>query len=94
MSRTPGPWHVAGRKGGWDGVTAEDGTDICALEYNNPANAAFIVRAVNAHDALVAALENLIPRFRNACRQNGSDADMIDEATRMHTEALALARQP
>jgi hypothetical protein len=56
---TPTPWKHAGRRGGWDGVTASDGTDICHLEFNNPANAAHIVLCVNAHPALAAALEAL-----------------------------------
>jgi hypothetical protein len=58
---TPTPWHRAG-----DYIVSED--EIAVAEITNPclasqtedANAAFIVRAVNAHEALVRALRELI----------------------------------
>jgi hypothetical protein len=59
-AHTPTPWKHAGRRGGWDGVTSADGTDICHLEFNNPANAAFIARVANSHDDLVTALADTV----------------------------------
>lgn len=55
--RTPGPWTHVARKGGWDGINSEDGQEICSLNLNNPENAAFIVRAVNAYDEMLSALK-------------------------------------
>lgn len=52
---TPGPWKHTGRKGGWDGVSSVDGTDICHLEFNNPSNATLIAAAPD----LLAALRNV-----------------------------------
>ena len=54
--RTPGPWDR--RMPGM--VTGPDGRDIANAYYHRfayEANAEFIVRACNAHDDLVAALE-------------------------------------
>jgi hypothetical protein len=48
--RTPGPWHVPRERT----ILGPNGEYIGELDI--PADAAFIVRAVNAHDALVAAL--------------------------------------
>ena len=69
---TPTPWHIAnpaklcpkiwpcasfaGRNGGMLGTVAERGP-------KGEANADFIVKAVNNHDALVGALESLMENF-------------------------------
>lgn len=55
---SPTPWHLSGQgsvKYGRDGC-------VCRVNWNNrKANAAFIIRAVNSHDALVKALDRAIP---------------------------------
>jgi hypothetical protein len=62
-AHTPTPWAVDDR-----GLIHEPffGGDIFAQVYerNREANAAFIVRAVNAHDDLVAALEDARGRLQ------------------------------
>lgn len=62
---TPVPWHVGG-----DGriVYEETGYAICNAvvyhgKWDGQENAAFIVRAANAHDDLVAALEAWVDAF-------------------------------
>lgn len=56
------------------------------------ANAAFIVRAVNAHDALVAALKDALRRSRDMHFKSGPDGDRQHrEAYADHYAALALA---
>lgn len=62
-----------GAGGGWGVISIED------------ANAEFIVRCVNSHDALVDALEGLL-----ACRWVGETASVQVDAAR---EALELARE-
>jgi hypothetical protein len=66
-AHTPTPWRIgiAGRVLGGDGLSV--------VSFNRKANAAFIVRAVNAHDDLVAALR----KARNIILQMG----LPDEAT-------------
>lgn len=58
------------------------------------ANAAFIVRCVNSHDALVKALEDML-RAVNDCIEDGSlDADAVKkhDSTIQARAALALAK--
>ena len=51
---TPTPWNVVTH----NGVSLIDGdADRIGVNVEAPANAAFIVRACNSHDALVKALE-------------------------------------
>lgn len=59
MEHTPTPWRHRAVSGGWDGVVAETGEEICRLSYNNPSNADFIATACNCHEALVSALERV-----------------------------------
>ena len=58
--------HVA-IDGGWDGVVDADNTTICKIVYNEPDNAAAIVRAVNMHESLVEALRFAIERPQCTC---------------------------
>ena len=51
------PWSHRAVAGGWDGIAGPDGEVIARLGINVPENATLIVRAVNAHEALIAALE-------------------------------------
>jgi len=74
VGHTATPWFVSGSEGHetqndqwypWRTIGSEpDGTRICDLtpirrEELNKANAAFIVSAVNSHDSLVKALEEI-----------------------------------
>lgn len=65
-NHTPTPWHVAS-----DGLTIKECCDsdrafpftvakVDDVSRTDRANASHIVRCVNSHDALVAALENLV----------------------------------
>lgn len=45
---TAGQWIHRSLEGGWDGVETRDGLEICSLNYNHPANAAFIATARTA----------------------------------------------
>ncbi len=56
---TPGPWVVGQylRDEGWSLQSADLGSGDYVGEIYSKINAAFIVRACNAHDALLAALE-------------------------------------
>jgi hypothetical protein len=71
---TPGPWATdpeCGDRGvlGPDGLLVADcmcfDPSLARSAEINRANAAFIVRARNAHEALVAALEELVDRTKN-----------------------------
>ena len=53
MSISKRPWRRVSVRGGWDGIADPDGTTVCRLVLNEPDNADFIVRAVNAHDDLL-----------------------------------------
>jgi len=62
---TPTPWHVGGRDGrifyAADGYAVSDATVFHGRhEGEHTANAEFIVRACNAHDDLVKALQGVI----------------------------------
>jgi hypothetical protein len=59
-NHTPTPWRVTTTAYGRPLIESSDGTEICKLfSYNSEgyATADHIVRCVNAHDELVAALE-------------------------------------
>ena len=52
---TPTPWHIAGQAT----IKADKNNWIGSIHWRNrAANAAFIVRAANCHDELVAALKD------------------------------------
>ena len=64
MSHTPTPWHL-GVKEAHHCVYAANGDLICdaspfGKDDTTKTDAAFIVRACNSHDALVAALDELL----------------------------------
>lgn len=66
MSHTPGPWHSPGLSEIHDEqhrVIAECGTDDEIPGDECQANADFIVRAVNLHAELLAALEALLHEY-------------------------------
>jgi len=65
-----------------------------AEKPNNEANAALIVRAVNSHEALIEALENLIKRTERLDKRllNGNEIECeLGEITRAK-KALSLAK--
>jgi len=68
---TPTPWHTGEGKAeriiyAADGFAVADATVFHGLHVESPtANAAFIVRACNAHDELVAALKGLLDDMRD-----------------------------
>lgn len=103
-ARTPGQLHVRtnrhpstnGQPWGW--IDRSPGPqqlsiDGLRIEWNGEqgrANAAFIVRAANSHDELVAALDGLLNALTN---EHGRRAE--DEAAKAAARAaLAKARQP
>jgi len=75
--RTPTPWVIRPeRHDDWGWIRGADGELACIARHHDrkdddkhrmdktdpyAANAAFIVKAVNSHDALVKALEELLP---------------------------------
>ena len=109
MAHTPTPWDITRSRGPVDGeydfgITAEIGgrTEVIAEAFGwvseihkSPAeaNAAFIVRAVNAHEAVVEVLEELHAMVWGECpsllnEDSGGNA-RLDGAIRA---ALALAK--
>lgn len=93
QTHTPTPWFnpSTGRAGNsWTFITTDDFRKIAKVLPIHPrgqreagdfateaANAAFIVRAVNSHDALVGALENCIETLEAAKRQANGGAEWI-----------------
>lgn len=60
---TPTPWTAQEMPHGCnDAIMSDDGegTTICEFPYGLDANADFIVKAANAHDDLVAALNDIV----------------------------------
>ena len=98
-AHTPTPWHVDGTS-----IRASDGYGIDwyiteALEQagdSDPgANAEYIVRAVNSHEALLAALEaivNTYRTFRNVSVEDQGWTALDDEALEAGFAAIAAAR--
>jgi hypothetical protein len=95
MEHTKTPWHIGIfselRISGADGIGIAQLSEISPRrDYNESvANAAHIVRCVNAHDALVAALEQCLPYvdlYRRMALGEGNVAALNSRA------ALKLAR--
>ena len=91
MNHTPTPWGTKSRSG-WDTGNAAvwSGPTLVAQcgRQGTPeqlANAAFIVRACNAHEALVEALERLM-------RYESEDRPELWDSYLQATSALKLAR--
>lgn len=93
-SHTPTPWHSRGTAGhemhGQHSIWGEDGKDI-AIVYDGEANAACIVRAVNAHEALIQALDDLTYAFAHPIMQ-GKPQRLCEDQLRAASAALRLAR--
>lgn len=101
---TPTPWSIdkvwqtyitAGDERGEQRIGEING-GLNASDEQDAANAAFIVRACNAHDALVEALEAIQRGFRNGEIQwttpRRSDYDPYHPANTLMCAALALAK--
>lgn len=79
---TPTPWHTRGSFDGSGDIGIVAGNELIAESYqavsrtngNAPVqdNAAFIVRACNAHDALVAALQAALPYLEDIVNTEGA----------------------
>lgn len=95
QKHTPTPWitqqienHIQimrGHEYGYTGIGQTYHTDL----ETNKANAAFIVRACNSHDALVEALEGLLADDGTASSQN---INKVLKAREKARTALALAK--
>lgn len=93
---TPRPWRAALNSAFWE-IQRQEGAviaDTCASSCDpengltlelGEANAALIVKCVNAHDALVAALK------RELSQGHGTPADELVEIRKQSLAALALA---
>lgn len=105
VNHTPTPWRVdhsividptaRTRRSEWHIFSNVTGPDFIAGEASSQANGDFIVRACNAHEALVAALKNafsVIEEYRRAFDDYnlflGDDNKRFDESVR---DALLLA---
>lgn len=81
---SPTPWQIGQHVADLVKDANGEGVASCARLLNAEANAALIVAAVNEHDALVAALEQLLARFEHVCprpKRFANDEQVID-ATR------------
>ncbi len=96
VEHTPGPWHVERGQSLADGthacdvmapdldINANKGDLIVIASYITPANAALIVRAVNAHDDLLAAAEQVIA-WAEACDGNLDTPQGDDALAKLQT---------
>jgi hypothetical protein len=79
VTHTPLPWHADGRC-----IQAQDGNigllNLARDDRTSEANAAFIVRAVNSHQALVDALEEATEALRRAVQHVPANAVNMDIA--------------
>lgn len=103
-ARTPGPLYVRtnrhpstnGQPWGWIDRSPgpqQRSIDGLRIEWNGEqghANAAFIVRAANSHDELVAALGSLL----SFCDATSSNETEYEQCVTTARAALAKARQP
>ena len=105
MEHTPTPWSidklptricVAGRKGFSGDYRVADAHQSPQLAFTPRheeavANAAFIVKAVNSHDELVAALKNVANTYDAKSYREGSQERRLGDLARA---ALSRAEQP
>jgi hypothetical protein len=86
-THTPTPWAELEMPGRSDRIVRddEDCSLVCEFSYGLNADSAFIVRACNAHDDLVAALKRADNYFRCVLGWNDQD-DMV------RTVGAALAK--
>ncbi len=94
-THTPTPWQYATNVGPTKALIVErDGCTVMEVRrtvgYAFAANVAFIVRAVNNHDELVAAIRGLLERPSDFLEPHEA-AEMISEARAFARAALAKA---
>lgn len=97
MSHTPTPWRLThpcaygngiyGDENQWIGYTLIITEGVAGAQ----ANADFIVRAVNSHDALVDALQNILNGIDTGVITSDHD-EIFANATRQAAKALKLAK--
>jgi len=96
-AHTPTPWKFEDEYVRADALNGDEGGNIVADVYTRPshshspemeANAAFIVRAVNAHDALVEALEIMVGSYEDRQCWPGKKDVLLDKMNAV----LALAK--
>ncbi len=95
--QTPTPWRIKyGKRHAPDEADIKIAGDIFIIasvdgpNYSHcEANAAFIVKAVNAHEALVEKLEDAINRLHKCMTVNGTDEEFADLAVEPHRALLA-----
>ena len=85
---SPLPWSLWGEPNPQQVITSKDGFVAQTLHANDYANAAFIVRACNAHDDLVAALERILRSFEADAEQ----VPFVSIATCWATNSQAIAQ--
>lgn len=86
---TPRPWRLEEDIGC---IIGPDGKQVCGVrdaDYVNRPNAHFVLRACNAHTALVAACEAAVPYVDYLANVGNDGAEKVDDQLRA---ALALAR--
>jgi len=92
---TPTPWKVAESVKGKTcyAIVSRDGwiADLNECHGDRLANASFIVRAVNSHEALVDALIMALPYVETALEDRGYKPGVVDQMVKKIREAIALA---
>jgi len=99
-TRTPGPWYEgrqAGRsKHGQEMIASEANGKTVAVVYDADADAAFIVEACNAHDALTAenaalrkALTRMVNAYQDEITRANNDVPLTSAALYQARSALA-----
>lgn len=91
-AHTPTPWRqemIEGESGIRNLYAFNNRVEVCVGQvFTGPNEAAFIVRAVNAHDALVEALEAALPYLEYDTYENyGAPVEKV-------RAALKLAKEP
>lgn len=89
---TPTPWIEQEMPIGCnDRITADDGegTTVCEFPYGLDANAAFIVRACNAHEELIAALRDDVKAMDNVVAYLRKHAHLLPPMTTTGLEVAA-----
>ena len=83
---TPTPWRVLIQTG-FNPLLLDDNDKIVG-EIHSPAAANWVMRAVNAHDALVEALTAIIAKFES----DPDDLETMDAGIKIARAALKLAK--
>jgi len=98
---TPGPWEWW-TSNSWRRLRHSErgvSTDVLMPCVHNDGQPDIIVNAADmaliaAAPDLLAALQNIVPRFERCCAAMGSDAEYVLDATKQHRAAIAKATTP